>query len=210
MSARRPLVRALTSCDDVSSQFFAQNPLSQLGIMACRGGVAERVTELSGAPEAHIAALKRALRCDGDLSLQNMLEQATASLARIPPYGSRELCVLQSALTTCDPVRARVRLLACRLVLISSHRPFPLLAVSRETCTQPSLRRRRRACESASSASRLKCTSRDGRARPRAPQLSASQRELLFKSLHDSCGRPRRRRAAATASAWTRSTWSSC
>lgn len=39
-------------------QFFAQNPLSQLGLMVARNGVVERLSELSGSPEAHIAAFK--------------------------------------------------------------------------------------------------------------------------------------------------------
>ena len=89
--------------------------------MAARNGIAERLTDLSGAPEAHIAALAAALRMNGgggagaaaapvfggDFSLQNALDQAVASLKVIPPYGTRELLVLQSALATCDPVRRR-------------------------------------------------------------------------------------------------------
>ena len=104
--------------------FFGANPLSQLGLMVARNGVAERLTDLSGAPEAHVAALAAALRMDGngggggaaggasaapvfggDFSLQNALDQAVASLKGIPPYGTRELLLLQSALATCDPVR---------------------------------------------------------------------------------------------------------
>ncbi len=113
--------------------FFAANPLSQLGLSVARNGIAERLTELSGAPEAHVAALAAALRMDGggggggggagsassaapvfggDFSLQNALDQAAAALGGIPPYGTRELLLLQSALATCDPVRRerRVRL----------------------------------------------------------------------------------------------------
>lgn len=88
--------------------------------MAARNGIAERLTDLSGAPEAHVAALGAALRLDangaangtgaggtvfgGDLSLQNALDQVVASLRGVPPYGTREMLVLQSALATCDPV----------------------------------------------------------------------------------------------------------
>ena len=32
-------------------EFFNQNPLSQLGLIACKDGKAERITELSGSPE---------------------------------------------------------------------------------------------------------------------------------------------------------------
>ena len=87
--------------------FFGANPLSHLGVMVARNGVAERVTELSGSPEAHVAALAAALQAPsstgGSLSLQNVLEQATSALSSIPPYGTRELVILQSALSTCDP-----------------------------------------------------------------------------------------------------------
>jgi len=87
--------------------FFAANPLSQLGLLVARNGLVERVTELSGSPEAHVVALQAALKAPdatgGSLSLQNVLELATSSLASIPPYGSRELLLIQSALATCDP-----------------------------------------------------------------------------------------------------------
>jgi hypothetical protein len=88
--------------------------------MVARHGIAERLTDLSGAPEAHIAALTAALRMGnnggsggasaapvwgGAFSLQNAVDQAVASLKGIPPYGTRELLLLQSALATCDPVR---------------------------------------------------------------------------------------------------------
>ena len=87
--------------------FFGANPLSHLGVMVARNGVAERITELSGSPEAHVKALGACLQAanatGGSLSLQNALEQATSALSSIPPYGTRELVILQSALSTCDP-----------------------------------------------------------------------------------------------------------
>jgi hypothetical protein len=98
--------------------FFAANPLSQLGLVAARKGICERLTELSGMPEAHVTALAAALRVGsgggsggsasgpvfgGDFSLQNALDLAVLSLSPIPPYGTREVLVLQSALATCDP-----------------------------------------------------------------------------------------------------------
>jgi len=90
--------------------FFSTNPLSQLGLSVARQGLCERVAELSGSPEAHCAALQRLLSrpaCSGgQLSLQNVVDQAVASLAHVPPYGSRELLILQSSLASCDPVRA--------------------------------------------------------------------------------------------------------
>ena len=47
-------------------EFFSQNPLSQLGLVVTRNGIAERITELSGNPEAHIAALKDCLLYTSD------------------------------------------------------------------------------------------------------------------------------------------------
>ena len=41
-------------------EFFNQNPLSQLGLIACKDGKAERITELSGSPETHVKAIKKA------------------------------------------------------------------------------------------------------------------------------------------------------
>ena len=40
------------------TDFFDQNPLSQLGIVVARDGVAEALTELSGSPEAQIKKLE--------------------------------------------------------------------------------------------------------------------------------------------------------
>ena len=83
--------------------FFDANPLSQLGIIVLRNGVAERLTELSSSPEMHIQKLKASLDTGGAASLQNGLDLAVDSLRRIPPYGHREVLVLLAALSSCDP-----------------------------------------------------------------------------------------------------------
>jgi transcription initiation factor TFIIH subunit 2 len=83
--------------------FFDANPLSQLGIIVLRNGVAERLTELSSSPEVHIQKLKNSLDTGGSASLQNGLDLAVESLRRIPPYGHREVLVLLAALSSCDP-----------------------------------------------------------------------------------------------------------
>lgn len=41
--------------------FFDQNPLSQLGVVVMRNGVAARLTELSGSPESQIAQLNASM-----------------------------------------------------------------------------------------------------------------------------------------------------
>mmetsp|Transcript_11153 Transcript_11153/g.33448 ORF Transcript_11153/g.33448 Transcript_11153/m.33448 type:complete len:453 (+) Transcript_11153:338-1696(+) len=94
-------------------EFFDQNPLSHLGIIVLRGGVAERLTDLSGNPEAHIARLQ-ALDAAGDASLQNGLDLAVAALKSIPPYGHREVLILLSALSTVDPGDILVSIKAAR------------------------------------------------------------------------------------------------
>merc|ERR1712086_1008908 len=77
-------------------EFFNQNPLSQLGLVVTRNGIAERLTELSGSPESHIKALKENLEAAGDMSIQNSLEQAQTSLAQLPTYGTREVLFVVS------------------------------------------------------------------------------------------------------------------
>ncbi|KAH9325292.1 hypothetical protein KI387_005470, partial [Taxus chinensis] len=84
-------------------EFFDQNPLSHLGIIIIRNGVAHRLTDLSGSPESHIKALASSLECSGDSSLQNALDLAHGYLNQVPLYGHREVLVLFSALSTCDP-----------------------------------------------------------------------------------------------------------
>ncbi|GBG75993.1 hypothetical protein CBR_g21234 [Chara braunii] len=84
-------------------EFFDQNPLSHLGIIVIRNGLANRLTELSGSPEAHIAALRSNMECSGDASIQNALEAARGSLSVIPSYGHREVLLLCSSLCTVDP-----------------------------------------------------------------------------------------------------------
>ena len=87
-------------------EFFNQNPLSQLGLIACKDGKAERITEVSGSPETHVKAIKKAFASDGiggSFSLQNGLEQAMEGLRDVPPFGAREIIAIISSLSTCDP-----------------------------------------------------------------------------------------------------------
>jgi transcription initiation factor TFIIH subunit 2 len=86
-------------------EFFAQNPISQLGFIISHNKIAEKITELSGNPQDQIRKLRA--RCDqlntgGELSLQNSLELAWSSLSQIPPYGSREILIIMASLSTTD------------------------------------------------------------------------------------------------------------
>ncbi|KAK6936016.1 Ssl1-like [Dillenia turbinata] len=84
-------------------EFFDQNPLSQLGLVFVKDGVAQCLTELGGSPDSHIKALMGKLECSGEASLQNALELVYGYLKQVPSYGHREVLILYSALSTCDP-----------------------------------------------------------------------------------------------------------
>ena len=81
-------------------EFFEQNPISQMSVMAMHDGLCVRVSELSGNPAEHIAAI-HGLRTPknsrdapkepkGSPSLQNALELARATLYHTPSHGTRE------------------------------------------------------------------------------------------------------------------------
>mmetsp|Transcript_3700 Transcript_3700/g.16249 ORF Transcript_3700/g.16249 Transcript_3700/m.16249 type:complete len:402 (+) Transcript_3700:95-1300(+) len=95
-------------------EYFNQNPLSQLGLVVTRNGIAERLTELSGSPESHITALKENLEAAGDMSIQNSLEQVQSSLAQLPTYGTREVLFVVSALSSCDPGNVHTAIAAAK------------------------------------------------------------------------------------------------
>ena len=64
------------------TEFFDQNPISQLGILGMRDGIADKISAMSGNPVEHLARLQACKKTDpsGDPSLQNALEMARASL----------------------------------------------------------------------------------------------------------------------------------
>lgn len=66
-------------------EFFDQNPISQLGIIVTRDGMAERISQLGGNPVEHLKALqnKRKLLASGEPSLQNALNMARSGLAYV-------------------------------------------------------------------------------------------------------------------------------
>eukprot|EP01038_Epipyxis_sp_PR26KG_P010622 gene10622-14264_t len=84
-------------------EYFDQNPISQLGLMITRSKTAERITDLSGNPKHHIHKLDSIKQTDGLSSLQNTILLAMASLRHIPTYGHRELLIVFSSLSSCDP-----------------------------------------------------------------------------------------------------------
>lgn len=87
------------------SEYFDQNPISQLGIIITKGKRAEKISELAGNPKQHITTLQNTAKvtCAGEPSLQNALELATQTLRFMPTHTSREVLVIFGSLTTCDP-----------------------------------------------------------------------------------------------------------
>ena len=119
-------------------EFFDQNPLSQASIAILRDGIAQGLTPLSGSPDSHIASLKKALQCSGDASLQNGLELALDGLRDTPSYGHREVLLVFSSLSSCDPgdIAATIRecqaaRLRCSLIGLAAE-----VHVCRTLCSQ--------------------------------------------------------------------------
>ncbi|XP_061621054.1 general transcription factor IIH subunit 2 isoform X3 [Phyllopteryx taeniolatus] len=86
-------------------EYFDQNPISQVGIIVTKNKRAEKLTDLSGNPKKHIAVLKKAVDtvCLGEPSLYNSLNLALQTLKHMPGHTSREILIILSSLTTCDP-----------------------------------------------------------------------------------------------------------
>jgi transcription initiation factor TFIIH subunit 2 len=63
-------------------EYFEQNPISQLGVLGMRDGVAVRVSDMSGNPTEHIEKLREWLSQEpqGNPSLQNALEMCRGAL----------------------------------------------------------------------------------------------------------------------------------
>lgn len=95
----------LRYCQEFVTEFFEQNPISQLGIIGMRDGLAIRVSDMSGNPNNHIGKLQ-ALRDQepkGNPSLQNALDMARAALFHAPAHGTREILLLFGSLISSDP-----------------------------------------------------------------------------------------------------------
>ncbi|ANZ73864.1 BA75_00821T0 [Komagataella pastoris] len=103
----RPNRAALTISNAIEfvNNFFDQNPISQLGIVLMRNGIATLVSELSGNPNDHVEALRsiRRLEPTGDPSLQNAFEMARGLLLHTPSHSTREILMIFGALFTSDP-----------------------------------------------------------------------------------------------------------
>ncbi|KAL8712805.1 MAG: hypothetical protein Q9220_003013 [cf. Caloplaca sp. 1 TL-2023] len=95
----------LRYCQDFINEFFEQNPISQIGIIGMRDGLAVRISDMSGNPSDHISNLQALRKEDpkGQPSLQNALDMARADLFHAPSHGTREILLLFGSLLSSDP-----------------------------------------------------------------------------------------------------------
>ncbi|KAL9645040.1 hypothetical protein ABK040_004532 [Willaertia magna] len=113
-TSRAQAVLSITK--DFIKEYFDQNPLSQMGLITTKNGVAKRLKELSGNVRNLVNELKKLYEdanrhsttnptrsFGGDPSLHNSLNLAYDSLHQIPNYGSKEVVIIYCSLSTCDP-----------------------------------------------------------------------------------------------------------
>lgn len=92
-------------------EFFEQNPISQMCVLAMYDGLCIRISELSGNPNDHITAIREIRNPrsglprepKGSPSLQNALDMARGSLYHTPKHGTREVVLIFGALRSLDP-----------------------------------------------------------------------------------------------------------
>ncbi|KAK3943480.1 TFIIH basal transcription factor complex p47 subunit [Diplogelasinospora grovesii] len=91
---------------DFVREYFEQNPISQLGIIGMRDGIAVRISDMSGNPAEHIERLREwgeQQEPQGNPSLQNALEMCRGALFHAPSHGTREVLIIYGALLSSDP-----------------------------------------------------------------------------------------------------------
>ncbi|CAO2648484.1 Nn.00g077510.m01.CDS01 [Neocucurbitaria sp. VM-36] len=102
-------ITMINYAQDYIREFFEQNPISQMSVLGMHDGVCIRVSELSGNPAEHVAAVAGLRSKDdgkepkGAPSLQNALELARATLYHTPSHGTREVIVVFGSLLSLDP-----------------------------------------------------------------------------------------------------------
>lgn len=112
-------ITMINYAQDYIREFFEQNPISQVSVLGMHDGVCIRVSELSGNPAEHVAAIQ-GLRSKengkepkGAPSLQNALELARATLYHTPSHGTREVIVVFGSLLSLDPGDIHQTVKAC-------------------------------------------------------------------------------------------------
>ena len=126
-------------------EFFEQNPISQLGIIGMRDGLALAISPISGNPNDHISNIQKMYEQEpkGQPSLQNALEMARAALFHAPTHTTREVLILFGSLLSSDPgdIHATIS------TLVSSHIAVTIIGLAAQvaicltlaTLTNPTL-----------------------------------------------------------------------
>lgn len=127
------------------TEFFEQNPISQLGIIGTRDGLALTISPLSGNPNDHLSNIQKLFEQEpkGQPSLQNALDMARAALFHAPTHTTREVLILFGSLLSSDPGDIHATISA----LVSSHISVTIIGLAAQvaicltvaTRTNPSL-----------------------------------------------------------------------
>lgn len=127
------------ACDFVT-EYFEQNPISQLAIVGMLDGLATSISPLGGSPQDHLQALqaRKKQECRGDASLQNALEMARATLFHVPSHGTREIMLVYGSLVSSDPgdIHKTIRSLATDKIRVRIVGLAASLAICREIVKQ--------------------------------------------------------------------------
>eukprot|EP00730_Choanoeca_flexa_P012746 TRINITY_DN4577_c0_g1_i1.p1 TRINITY_DN4577_c0_g1~~TRINITY_DN4577_c0_g1_i1.p1 ORF type:complete len:400 (+),score=97.83 TRINITY_DN4577_c0_g1_i1:80-1279(+) len=90
--------------------FFDQNPISHLSLIEMKSGKAAIMTELNGNMAKHMRVLRQHAfgtvesdKLKGEISLQNTMEVCIKLLNAMPTHATREVIIITSSLTSCDP-----------------------------------------------------------------------------------------------------------
>ncbi|SPO03890.1 related to transcription factor TFIIH chain p47 [Cephalotrichum gorgonifer] len=86
-------------------EYFEQNPISQMGVVGMRDGIAIMISEMGGNPAVHLEKLARwkGEEPTGSPSLQNALEMCRGTLFNAPSHGTREIVIISAAILSADP-----------------------------------------------------------------------------------------------------------
>ncbi|KAJ9141863.1 General transcription and DNA repair factor IIH [Pleurostoma richardsiae] len=122
-------------------EYFEQNPISQLGIVGMRDGVAVRISDMSGNPTEHIETLRsweRNQEPQGNPSLQNALEMCRGALFHTPSHGTREVLIIFGALLSSDPgdIHDTIASLVADHIRVSVVGLAAQVAICQELCTR--------------------------------------------------------------------------
>lgn len=122
------------------TEYFEQNPISQLGVVGMRDGLAIRISDMSGNPSEHIEKLRRLQKeeAQGNPSLQNALEMSRAALFHAPSHGTREILMIYGALLTSDPgdIHETIASLIIDRIRVSIVGLAAQVAICAEICTK--------------------------------------------------------------------------